>query len=675
MGTASSSDAATEDAEPVAPLRTPLLAGANFGRRLAPPLPASLGARGIGGWVAEGPIEERNSRDRWMLERSRPASRLSEASTRDDRDTRSALSARKLWRGGGGESSLSLLCAFDIWFSVMGLYVVVLAIICTPGITSMWRPPSYLLGGGSGIMSAGGVTGVGGIGGGSGIGSGALASSGLDGRSSSGGGGGVGALAGGLVSRLAVAAAAALPPPPSPPPSPPQSPPYAPPYDPAVATFEQLYGLLFFAAMALSTIVLLALFFLREWALVLFLWKLFELLCLLLFLAAYAATLVGGANRGGVTRANDTLTLPLLVVVCTYCLYTLLLLRQLWAVPRIREHYRRLPTRNDLALADSGVLQFGSFFFRRTDLLGAGGTARVYKGMYAGKLVAVKEIAATAMMPHGRAEAALLSNLRHPYVLHFFGCCVHERHLYIVTELCDMTLRDLVQRRERQRLALEPALSLAMQVAEGLAYLHESGVVHRDLSASNIFLSLDETGGTVSAKIGDFGLSRRTAEQTSMTALIGTIQYMAPEMLTSATAGRVEYTGAVDVFSFGVILWQLITCEQPYQATLATHNRFQLLQRIAREGLRPEVPAFASPGLQSLIVECWADAEHARPPSADLVRRLRLLYAAEFGAEWQQAGARPSAAAHRLSGGGSIASGAGVGGAALGPGLARRDSF
>jgi serine/threonine protein kinase len=97
--------------------------------------------------------------------------------------------------------------------------------------------------------------------------------------------------------------------------------------------------------------------------------------------------------------------------------------------------------------------------------------------MYAGKLVAVKEIAATGMLPHGRTEAALLSSLHHPYVLHFFGCCVHERYLYIVTELCDMTLKDLVARRERQRLALEPALSLAMQIAEGLAYLHESGVV------------------------------------------------------------------------------------------------------------------------------------------------------------------------------------------------------
>ena len=285
---------------------------------------------------------------------------------------------------------------------------------------------------------------------------------------------------------------------------------------------------------------------------------------------------------------------------------------------------------------------------------------------HAGKLVAVKEIAATAMMPHGHAEAALLSSLRHPYVLHFFGCCVHERHLYLVTELCDMTLKDLISRRERQRLALEPALSLAMQISEGLAYLHESGVVHRDLSASNIFLSLDAQGGTVSAKIGDFGLSRRTAEQTSMTALIGTIQYMAPEMLTSAAAGRVEYSAAVDVFSLGVILWQLVTCEMPYAAILATHNRFQLLQRIARDGLRPELPSHAPPALVSLIEECWAEAEHARPPSSDLVRRLRMVYFNEFGTEFL---------AGRLSG--SAGTSAAVGGAAMPGGgvFARRDSF
>ena len=287
---------------------------------------------------------------------------------------------------------------------------------------------------------------------------------------------------------------------------------------------------------------------------------------------------------------------------------------------------------------------------RRADLIGSGGSAAVYKGMYAGKLVAVKEIAATAMIPYGRAEAALLSRLRHPSVLHFFGCCTHANHFYIVTELCDTTLKDLIARRDAQgsHLALEPALSLAMQLAEGLAYLHENAVVHRDLSANNIFLSLDmERGGAgqIAAKIGDFGLSRRTAEQTSMTALIGTIQYMAPEMLTSAAHGTVQYSAAVDVFSFGIILWQLVTCAQPYAATLLTHNRFQLLHRIAREGLRPEIPSSTPPGLARLMAECWAESEGLRPASAVLLRRLRGLHLAQFGTEpWLMPPAPPAGA-------------------------------
>jgi len=462
----------------------------------------------------------------------------------------------KQWRGSGGESMLVMLCAFDIWLSVLWLYVVVLAIVCTPGIQLIWTSEAH-----STPYQNGSST------------------------------------------------------------------------DAAYEPFIALFGLLFCGASVLVTIALLALFFMREWALVLFLWKLFELLGLLLLLLSYTLT-----SLAGLRPSDETIAISLLTTVGFYVLYTLVLLRQLWQIPRVREHYRRLPTRREIATLDSGMLQYGSFFFRRQDLLGAGGTARVYKGMYAGKLVAVKEIASTAMIPYGRAEAALLSRLRHPYVLHFYGCCAHDHHLYLVTELCDTTLKELIARREqRQRLALEPALSLAMQIAEGLSYVHEAGVVHRDLSSSNIFLSVNEAaGGAISAKIGDFGLSRRTAEETSMTALIGTIQYMAPEMLTSAASGgRVEYSAAIDIFSFGIILWQLITCSQPYANLLGvTINRWQLLQRIARDGLRPEVPAYAPRALVALMTECWAAEEQLRPASNELVRRLRLFYLEAFGAEF-----------------------------------------
>ena len=83
----------------------------------------------------------------------------------------------------------------------------------------------------------------------------------------------------------------------------------------------------------------------------------------------------------------------------------------------------------------------------------------------------------------------------------------------------------------------------------------------------------------------------------------------------------------------GIILWQLVTCESPYAEILATHNRFQLLQRIARDGLRPTVPPHAPPSPRQPMTECWAEAEHA-PALVDLVRRLRLVYFNEFGTEF-----------------------------------------
>lgn len=126
---------------------------------------------------------------------------------------------------------------------------------------------------------------------------------------------------------------------------------------------------------------------------------------------------------------------------------------------------------------------------------------------------------------------------------------------------------------------------------------------------------------------------------------------MAPEMLTSAAGGgRVEYSAAIDVFSYGIVLWQLLTCSQPYASLLGvTLNRWQLLQRIARDGLRPEIPPYAPPALAALMAECWAAEEQLRPTSSEVVRRLRLFYATEFGVEfgveWRAAGPRSTSEA------------------------------
>ena len=150
---------------------------------------------------------------------------------------------------------------------------------------------------------------------------------------------------------------------------------------------------------------LLALFFLRDWALVLFLWKVFELLMVLL---QATSTLLNAASHRPEGREKVLVTF-LLAFAASYAAYTLLLLRQLWRMPRIRDHYRRLPTRRELPI-DVGYLQFGSFFFRRQDVIGTGATGRVYKGMYAGTLVAVKEMASahvpSSLQHGGHSEAS-----------------------------------------------------------------------------------------------------------------------------------------------------------------------------------------------------------------------------------------------------------------------------
>ena len=97
---------------------------------------------------------------------------------------------------------------------------------------------------------------------------------------------------------------------------------------------------------------------------------------------------------------------------------------------------------------------------------------------------------------------------------------------------------------------------------------------------------------------------------------------MAPEVVAQA---RADYSSPIDIFSFGIILWQLLTCALPYRQPGEVINRYLLLHKIVKEGLRPEVPAWFPAPLAALVRECWAEAEHTRPTAAELVLRLQDL--------------------------------------------------
>lgn len=140
-------------------------------------------------------------------------------------------------------------------------------------------------------------------------------------------------------------------------------------------------------------------------------------------------------------------------------------------------------------------------------------------------------------------------------------------------------------------------LPIALDIANGMAYLHSRNVIHRDLKPSNILLTRDHR-----AKIADFGMSVANTGQ-ELTAETGTYRYMAPEVIRHES-----YSSNADVYSFGICLWQLITREVPF----ATMTPIQAAYAVA-SGQRPPIPASTPSRLRQIITSCWDQDSHRRP--------------------------------------------------------------
>jgi serine/threonine protein kinase len=155
---------------------------------------------------------------------------------------------------------------------------------------------------------------------------------------------------------------------------------------------------------------------------------------------------------------------------------------------------------------------------------------------------------------------------------------------------------------------------VANGAARGMAYLHSGNppVLHRDLKSANLLL--DESYTT---KVCDFGLSRLKAQaRRSMTGNCGTVQWMAPEVL-----ANMSYDEKADVFSFGIILWELLTRECPYDGMTAIQCALAVLNR----DKRPEIPKWCPPALHALIKACVKKEPDLRPSFAQIILALDAM--------------------------------------------------
>ncbi|CAL0306021.1 unnamed protein product [Lupinus luteus] len=217
-------------------------------------------------------------------------------------------------------------------------------------------------------------------------------------------------------------------------------------------------------------------------------------------------------------------------------------------------------------------------------------------------------------------EAQILSNLHHPNVVAFYGIVPDgsEGTLATVTEyMVNGSLRHVLVKKDRL-LDHRKKLTIAMDAAFGMEYLHSKNIVHFDLKCDNLLVNLRDPQRPV-CKVGDFGLSRIKRNTLVSGGVRGTLPWMAPELLNGSSSRVSE---KVDVFSFGISMWEILTGEEPY----ADMHCGAIIGGIVKNTLRPPIPKHCDAEWRKLMEECWSRNPESRPSFTEITRRLRSMF-------------------------------------------------
>ncbi|CAM9881004.1 unnamed protein product [Bubo scandiacus] len=270
------------------------------------------------------------------------------------------------------------------------------------------------------------------------------------------------------------------------------------------------------------------------------------------------------------------------------------------------------------------------------EIIGVGGFGKVYRATWRGREVAVKaarqdpdeDITATAESV--RQEAKLFSMLRHPNIIALHGVCLREPNLCLVMEFArgGSLNRALAAAapgagaaRGGRRIPPHILVNWAVQIARGMLYLHDEAIVpilHRDLKSSNILLLEKMEHDDIcnkTLKITDFGLAREWHRTTKMSAA-GTYAWMAPEVIKSSI-----FSKGSDIWSYGVLLWELLTGEVPYRGI----DGLAVAYGVAVNKLTLPIPSTCPEPFAKLMKECWEQDPHIRPSFALILEQLTAI--------------------------------------------------
>eukprot|EP01004_Peranema_trichophorum_P003793 NODE_275_length_3048_cov_67.677949_g239_i0.p1 GENE.NODE_275_length_3048_cov_67.677949_g239_i0~~NODE_275_length_3048_cov_67.677949_g239_i0.p1 ORF type:complete len:650 (+),score=114.08 NODE_275_length_3048_cov_67.677949_g239_i0:75-2024(+) len=212
-----------------------------------------------------------------------------------------------------------------------------------------------------------------------------------------------------------------------------------------------------------------------------------------------------------------------------------------------------------------------------------------------------------------RHEVQLLQQLNHPNIIKIYDYWedIERNMLVFITELMTSgTLREFIIKQRSQTVRRKIMKNFCVQILEGLRYLHDKHIIHRDLKCDNIFLN----GNRGEVKIGDFGLSINKVK-TYAESVIGTPEFMAPELYEE------RYTEKVDIYSFGMCVLEMATGEYPYSEC---ENVGQVFRKVTM-GIKPKaLEKVKEEDFASLISQCL-QTEDQRPSAAQLLVQFQAM--------------------------------------------------
>ncbi|XP_023528022.1 serine/threonine-protein kinase HT1-like [Cucurbita pepo subsp. pepo] len=274
-------------------------------------------------------------------------------------------------------------------------------------------------------------------------------------------------------------------------------------------------------------------------------------------------------------------------------------------------------TIDDNLLVDPKLLFIGS-------KIGEGAHGKVYEGRYRNQIVAIKVLHRGSTVEERAAlenrfarEVNMMSRVKHENLVKFIGAC-KEPLMVIVTELLPgMSLRKYLMNNRKQQLDPRLAINFALDIARAMDCLHANGIIHRDLKPDNLLLTANQR----SVKLADFGLAREESVTEMMTAETGTYRWMAPELYSTVTLRQGEkkhYNNKVDVYSFGIVLWELLTNRMPFEGM----SNLQAAYAAAFKQERPSIPGDIPPDLAFIVQSCWVEDSKMRPSFSQIIRML-----------------------------------------------------